>query len=88
MGKVVVRRLILLGQQVFEERVKFLIQALHETLAEKGVVLIKEHQFGNSLAVIITYGYLARLTYGHDMNECLSPLTVLVDAGILSMHQQ
>ena len=34
MGKVVVRRLILLGQQVFEERIKFLIKTLHETLAE------------------------------------------------------
>ena len=53
MGKVVVRRLILLGQQVFEERIKFLIKTLHETLAEKGVVLIKEHEFGYRLAVIV-----------------------------------
>ena len=79
---------MLFGQQVLEERVKFLVQPLHQALAQKGVVIVKEHQFGHSLAVIITYGYLARLTYGHDMNECLSPLTVLVDAGILSMHQQ
>ena len=33
MGKVVVRRLILLGQQIFEERIKLLIKTLHQALA-------------------------------------------------------
>lgn len=53
MGKVVVRRLILLGQQVLEECIQFLVQTLHEALAQEGVVIVKEHQFGHSLAVII-----------------------------------
>lgn len=53
MGKVVVRRLILLGQQIFEERIKLLIKTLHQALAEQGVVLIKQHEFDNCLAVIV-----------------------------------
>lgn len=41
------------GQQVFEEGVQFLIQTLHEALAQKGVVLIKQHELCHSLAVIV-----------------------------------
>ena len=40
-------------KQVFEEAVQFLIQALHQTLAQEGIVLIKKHQFRYGLAVIV-----------------------------------